>query len=216
MGRLNRNALYRNNGDGTFTDVTDESGTADEGDGRTCAWVDFDADGYLDLFTTNHIRLNKLFRNTGKGSFIDTAPKAGLDSPIDIFSATWADYDRDGYIDVFLNGHMGAALMKNNGNSNNSITLKLEGDGKKTNRSAIGARVEVSSPAGGQIREVSGGRGCCEQDMLPLYFGLGKSKAANIEITWPSGKVCSFKGIAVDKVREYTISEIKCGITPSS
>ena len=216
MGRLSRNALYRNNGDGTFTDVTDETVTQDAGDGRTCAWVDFDADGDLDLFTTNHIRPNKLFRNTGKGSFIDTAPRAGLDSPIDIFSATWADYDRDGYIDVLLNGHMGTALMKNNGNSNNSITLKLEGDGKKTNRSAIGTRVEVSSPAGDQIREVSGGRGCCEQDMLPLYFGLGKSEAADIDITWPSGKVCSFKGIAVDKVREYTISEIKCGINPSS
>lgn len=216
MGRLSRNALYRNNGDGTFTDVTADTGTADAGDGRTCAWADIDADGDLDLFTTNHIRPNKLFRNSGKGAFVDIAPRSGVHSPKDIFSATWADYDRDGYIDVALNGHAGVALMKNKGNSNNSITLKLEGDGKKSNRSAIGTRVEVSGSAGDQIREVSGGRGCCEQDMLPLYFGLGTNDAADIDITWPSGKVCSFKGITVDKVREYTISEIKCGINPSS
>ncbi len=216
IGRLNRNALYRNNGDGTFTDVTSETGTADAGDGRTCAFVDFDADGDLDIFSTNHVRPNKLFRNSGGGPFIDVAAEAGLASPIDVFSATWADYNRDGYIDVFLNGHMGASLMKNKGNANNSITLKLEGDGKKTNRSAIGTRVKVSTPESSQVREVSGGRGCCEQDMLPLYFGLSDGKSADIEVTWTSGKVCSFKGVTVEKVREYTISEAECGISPSS
>lgn len=51
--------------------------------------------------------------------------------------------------------------------------------------------------------------------MLPLYFGLGTGEAADIDVKWPSGKVCSFKGIAVDKVNEYKISEIKCGIDPS-
>jgi hypothetical protein len=210
------NALYRNNGDGTFTDVTAETGTADVGDGRTCAWVDFDADGDLDLFATNHVHPNKLFLNQGKGAFIDVAREAGIEIPKDVFAATWADYDRDGYIDVFLNGHIGTALMKNSGNTNNSVTLELEGDGKKSNRSAIGARVEVSTPEGVQVREVSGGRGCCEQDMLPLYFGLGGGKAADIVVKWPGGKSCSFKGVAVDKVREYTVSEINCGIRPSS
>jgi hypothetical protein len=215
IGRSTRNALYKNNGDGTFTDVTAETGTADAGDGRTCAWIDFDADGALDIFTTNHIRPNRLFRNSGKGVFTDTAPEAGIDLPKDIFAATWADYDRDGFIDVFLNGHIGSALMKNKGNSNNSVTLKLVGDGKKSNESAIGARVKVTSPLGVQTREVSGGRGGSEQDMLPLYFGLGKDKAVDIGVSWPGGKTCSFKGVAVDKVKEYTVSEINCGISPS-
>jgi hypothetical protein len=52
--------------------------------------------------------------------------------------------------------------------------------------------------------------------MLPLYFGLGKDKVTDVEITWPSGKTCSFKGISVEKVREYIISEMECGINPSS
>ncbi len=106
--------------------------------------------------------------------------------------------------------------MRNNGNSNNSLTLTLAGDGKGSNSSAIGARAEVSTPAGVQIREVSGGRGCCEQDMLPLYFGLGNVKVADIKVVWPSGKACSFKGISVDKAREFKISEIKCEINPLS
>jgi enediyne biosynthesis protein E4 len=216
IGKAGRNALFRNNKDGTFTDVTAETNTGgDAADGRTCAWVDFDADGKLDLFTTNHVRPSKLFRNTGKGVFKDVALQAGIDLPRDVFAATWADYDRDGFIDVFLNGHIGSALMRNGGNSNNSITLRLAGDGKKSNSSAIGARVKVSGPDGVQVREVSGGRGCCEQDMLPLYFGLGGNKAADIDVTWPSGKACSFKGVSVIKSREYKISEIKCEISPS-
>ena len=106
--------------------------------------------------------------------------------------------------------------MKNQGNKNNSLTLKLIGDGKKSNVSAIGARVEVSTPDGVQIREVSGGRGCCEQDMLPLYFGLGNDKIADINITWPGGKVCTFKGTSIEKHREFIISEKSCLINPAS
>lgn len=215
IGGLSRNALYRNDEGRSFTDVTEETGTADAGDGRTCAWVDVDADGDLDIFTTNHVRPNRLYINSGKGVFTDAAPEAGIDLPKDIFAATWADYDRDGFIDVYLNGHIGVALMKNKGNSNNSLTLRLVGDGKKSNKSAIGARVEVSIPEGVQAREVSGGRGGSEQDMLPLYFGLGKNKTADIAVSWPGGKACSFKGVKTDKVKEYTISESNCTIDPS-
>lgn len=212
IGKARRNALYKNNRDGTFTDVTPETKTEDVGDGRTCAWVDFDADGRIDLFTTNHVKPTKLYRNLGDGVFADVAPDSGVDSPIDVFAATWGDYDRDGYIDVFLNGHAGGFLMKNGGNSNNSVTIGLVGDGLLSNRSAIGARVGVSTPEGVQIREVSGGRGCCEQDMLSLYFGVGKEKVVDIDVEWPSGKVCSFDNIPVDKNKEFAIHEIKCEI----
>ncbi|MGH7902267.1 MAG: FG-GAP repeat domain-containing protein, partial [Thermodesulfobacteriota bacterium] len=56
-----RNALYRNNGDGTFSDVTFTSGTGDVGDSRTCAWVDIDAEGFIDILTTNHTADTKVF-----------------------------------------------------------------------------------------------------------------------------------------------------------
>lgn len=216
LGRDARNALYKNNGDGTFTDVTEETGTADAGDGRTCAFIDFDADGRLDLFASNHVHPNKLFRNLDGKKFKDVANEAGIDLPKDIFSATWGDYDRDGFVDVFLNGHIGTALMRNGGNGNNSLTLKLEGNGKTTNASAIGVRVEVKTPSAGlQVREVSGGKGCCEQDMLPVYFGLGGEKAADIVVKWPGGGTCRFEKTPVGKSKQFIIREAGCKLIPS-
>jgi len=212
IGKAKKNTLYKNNKDGTFTDVTWETGTRDLGDGRTCAWIDFDADGRVDLFTTNHTWNNKLYRNLGNGAFRDAAVEVNLAKPIDVFAVTWADYDRDGFLDVYLNGHIGNSLKRNEGNSNKSITLQLLGDGLRSNRSAIGARVVLSTPGGSQLREVSGGRGGTEQDMLPLYFGLGKFDKADIQVIWPSGKECSFKDISVELHREFQISEIKCDI----
>ncbi len=124
IGRSDSNALYRNNGDGTFTNITRETSTNDVGDGRTCAWIDFDADGRIDLFSTNHLNPNRLYRNLGGDAFVDVAPSVGIDKPIDVFAATWGDYNRDGFMDVFLNGHIGTGLMKNSGNTNKSITLR--------------------------------------------------------------------------------------------
>jgi len=215
IGRAKRNALYKNNGDGTFSDITQETGTSDVGDGRTCAWIDFDADGRIDLFSTNHLQPNRLYKNLAEGGFEDVASQTGIDKPIDVFAATWGDYDRDGFLDVFLNGHLGTGLMKNTGNTNNSITLKLLGNGSSTNRSAIGARVELNTGKDQQFSEVSGGRGCCEQDMLPLYFGLGQNGKADILVKWPGGETCSFKDVSVQKVNHFIIQEAKCDIIPS-
>jgi hypothetical protein len=207
-----RKALYRNKGDGSFADVTSASGTQDVGDGRTCSWVDFDADGRIDIFTTNHLNPSKLYRNLGNGKFEDVAPQVGLDSPIDAFAATWGDFNNDGYMDVFLTGHIGTALMKSSGNNANYLILKLRGDGSLTNTSAIGTRVELRTSSGIQIREVSGGRGCCEQDMLPLHFGLGKEKRVDILVKWTSGKQCSFNGVNVDGGKVLKLSEEACDL----
>ncbi len=208
-----RNVLYRNNGDGTFTDTTKESGTADVGDGRTCAWVDFDGDGWIDLFTTNHISPTRLFRNLGNGKFEDVASQVGK-FPDDVFAAAWGDFNRDGFMDVFLNGHDGIALMKNSRSPNNFLLIRLIGDGIKTNVSAIGTRVKVTTHKGSQIREVSGGRGCCEQDMLPVHFGVGKEKKVDILVKWTSGKECSVNSVNVQGGRMFSISEGDCRIKP--
>ena len=205
-----RNALYRNNGDGTFTDITFETGTEDVGDGRTCAWVDFDNDGRLDLFTTNHVNPNRLFRNRGDENFIDVASEVGIESPIDVFAATWGDYNNDGFMDVFLNGHIGTGLMENSGTQNNFLMINLIGNGETTNTSAIGTRVEVSTSKGVQIREVSGGRGCCEQDMLPIHFGVGNKNEVDIQVQWTDGDECNFPNVNVEGARLFLISEDEC------
>ena len=215
IGKARGNALYKNNGDGTFTNVTLNTNTGDVGDGRTCAWIDFDADGNLDLFSTNHLQPNRLYRNMGNDVFVDVASLVGIDSPIDVFAASWGDYNRDGFMDVFLNGHIGTALMENGGNSNRSVVLNLVGSGLLSNSSAIGARVEVINTEGIQVREVSGGRGCCEQDMLPVYFGVGQDDTVDVNVIWPSGRKCSFKDLSLEKVNHFTVNEIKCDIIPS-
>ena len=85
-----------------------------------------------------------------------------------------------------------------------------------SNSSAIGARVEVIGTEGIQVREVSGGRGCCEQDMLPVYFGVGQNNTVDVNIKWPSGRTCSFKDLSLENVNHFTIHEIKCDIVPSN
>ena len=211
-----RNALYMNNGGETFTDVTEETETGDIGDGRTCAWVDFDGDGRIDLFTTNHTNPSRLFRNLGNGRFVDVADQVGLDLPTDVFAATWGDYNNDGFMDVFLNGHIGMQkpLMENSGTQNNFLIIKLIGTGQTTKTSAIGTRVEVSTSSGIQIREVSGGRGCCEQDMLPIHFGVGGVRIVDILVKWTSGEECHFEDEDVEGGSIFQISEEGCSLVP--
>ncbi len=206
-----RNALYRNNGDGTFSDVTEKTGTADVGDGRTCAFVDFNNDGFLDIFTTNHTQPNRLYKNDGKGKFVDVASKVGIAIPIiDVFGASWGDYNGDAFMDVFLTGHIGVGLLKNTTNTNRGVVIRLEGNGKTTNASAIGSRVTLKTDSLTQVREVSGGRGNCEQDMLPVHFGLGKAKKAHISVRWTDGSECTFNDVDLKNDTTITIKQKGC------
>lgn len=204
-------ALYKNNGDGTFTDVTGNSGTADVGDGRTCSFIDYNSDGLMDIFTTNHIKPSKLFKNNGDGTFTNMSFTLGIDRPIDAFSATWGDFNGDAMLDVFLNGHIGIALYEGF-NLNNSVVIELVGDGINTNTSAIGSRVDLTTDNINQTKEVSGGKGCCEQDMLPLHFGLGKETQFNMVVNWTSGKSCKFENQNADDKKYYKIWEEGCKI----
>ncbi len=210
-----RNALYRNNGDGTFSDITSTSGTGDVGDARTCAWVDIDGDGFIDLLTTNHTADTKVFRNLGNERFIDVASQLDVELPIDVFAAPWGDFNSDGFMDGFLTGHIGNALLQNGGTSSNFLVLELVGDGVSTNRSAIGARVEILSSLGMQVREVSGGKGRCEQDMLPVHFGAGMDKTADIIIRWNAEDECSFQDVNIDGGRIFVVFQENCRIEPA-
>jgi hypothetical protein len=96
-----RNALYRNNRNGSFTDVTHRAGVAGQGFGMGAAAGDYDRDGWLDLFVTNYGR-NILYRNNGDGTFTDVSEKAGVDASGWFTCATWFDYDSDGHLDLFV------------------------------------------------------------------------------------------------------------------
>jgi hypothetical protein len=102
------NALYRNNGDGTFTDVTEKAGVPGTGYGLGCVWGDFNNDGFPDLFVTQYGR-NVLYRNNGNGTFTDVTDKAGVagtESGAFHSGATFFDYDRDGWLDLYVGSYV--------------------------------------------------------------------------------------------------------------
>lgn len=96
-----RNALYRNNRDGTFTDVTEKAGVAGGRFGMGVAAADYDGDGNLDLYVTNY-GANILYHNNGNGTFAEVTEKAGVAAPGWSTCATWFDYDNDGRLDLFV------------------------------------------------------------------------------------------------------------------
>src|SRR3984893_8384302 len=96
-----RNALYRNNRDGTFTDVTDRAGVPGGGYGMGVAVGDYNGDGFPDLYVTQFGR-NILYRNNGDGTFTDVTEKAGVAAAGWSSSAAWFDYDNDGKLDLFV------------------------------------------------------------------------------------------------------------------
>ena len=95
------NCLYQNNGDGTFTDVTEKAGVGDTGYGHGCAVGDYNNDGQLDLYVTNY-STNRLYRNNGDGTFTEVAESAGVTEPRWSTSCAFADYDRDGNLDLYV------------------------------------------------------------------------------------------------------------------
>ncbi|HST50451.1 MAG TPA: VCBS repeat-containing protein, partial [Pyrinomonadaceae bacterium] len=96
-----KNALYHNNHDGTFTDVTDKAGVAGGTFGMGAAAGDFDGDGWIDLYVTSYGR-NILYRNNHDGTFTDVTAKAGVAAPGWSTNALWFDYDNDGRLDLFV------------------------------------------------------------------------------------------------------------------
>ena len=96
-----RNALYRNNRDGTFTDVAEKAGVMGGGYGMGAAVGDYDGDGFPDLYVTQYGR-SILYHNNGDGTFSDVTEKAGVAAPGWASSAVWFDYDNDGRLDLFV------------------------------------------------------------------------------------------------------------------
>ena len=218
--------LYRNNGDGTFTDVSFASGT-----GRVTrpylgwgvGFFDYNNDGYSDLFAANgHVQdniekldgstsypqRNLLFCNNGDGTFADASLKSGDGMRLVKASrgTAFGDYDNDGDVDLFvLNSNERADLLRNDGgNQNNYLTVRTVGT--VSNRDGIGARVRVVSGRLRQVKEVRSGSSYLSQNDLRVHFGLGsRSTVDTLMIRWPSGTVQVLKNIPVNRV--WTVTE---------
>ena len=113
-----RNSLLRNNGDGTFTDVTSAAGLSSGAhSSHYAAWFDYDNDGWLDVFVRHELTASQLFRNRGDGTFEDVSARAGVGASAFTKGVVAGDYDNDGWPDLYLSNMWGDnVLYRNNGN----------------------------------------------------------------------------------------------------
>jgi hypothetical protein len=218
--------LYHNNGDGTFQDVTFVSGVGVNTQYVCwgCGFMDYDNDGWLDIFQVNgHVypeidtmHLDETFKeprivyhNLGNGKFKDVSKLMGpgVTEKYSSRGCAFGDYDNDGGTDVvILNMNDKPSLLHNQGgNKKNWIKLKLIGT--HCNRTAIGARVYVTTGKHRQMNEVASGGSVMSQSDLRLHFGLGDAKFVDlIEVKWPTTwKIEKFTHIAANQI--ITIKE---------
>ncbi len=206
-----RQVLYRNNGDGTFTDVTRESGLYHAYGAMGANFGDINSDGYLDIYLATgapqmgRLERDALFRNNGDGTFTDATTVLGLGNIGKGHGVTFGDVDTDGDVDIYV--PVGGAFIgdqwhnlfyRNNGTGNNWLTLKLVG--VKSNRDGIGAKVTLHIGDDVIYREVSGGCGFGSTNSLALEIGLGTHpKVDTLEIVWPSGQVDTHRNLSVNQ-----------------
>ena len=198
--------LYHNNGDGTFTDVTFASGVGINNRyvGWGCGFLDYDNDGWLDIMQINghvypeingheigqtYTNPRLVYHNTGQGRFKDVSASMGpgITERFSSRGAAFGDYDNDGDIDaLILNMNDEPSLLRNDGgNAQNWVKIKLVGT--KCNRTAIGARVRVTTGTHVQMDEVHSGSSVMSQSDLRLHFGVGKAGTIDvIEVKWPT------------------------------
>jgi enediyne biosynthesis protein E4 len=214
--------LFRNEGDGGFSDVTFQAGLA-QATIPFLAWgngfLDFDNDGLLDIFIANgHVFLNvdeknwgttwferpQLFRNLDGSKFQEVPPAtgSGLADLLSARGAAFGDLFNDGHIDVVINNIDSTPTLLRNvvKNGNHWLALKLIG-GSKSPRDAIGAKVFLTAGGVRQRAEVYSGGSYSSSSDQRVHFGLGSTTTVDkLEIYWPSGAKTQIAVSAVDRI----------------
>jgi hypothetical protein len=130
-----RQSLLRNNGDGTFTDVTQQAGLLDPVNSTNSSWADYDNDGWLDVYVLNETSHNRLYHNRRDGTFEEVSATAGVrgDPGAMCKGANWIDYDNDDLPDLFVDNYRGDAhLYHNNGDGTFAdVTTSMGVDGPR-------------------------------------------------------------------------------------
>ncbi len=205
------NKLYKNLGNGKFKDITYSAGVADVGDGRTATFLDVDYDGLVDLFSSNHVNPNRLYRNNGNETFTDIAAQINIAQPMDPFGTAFGDYDGDGDIDVYLATHFGNKLLRCDGVTNRWLVARLVGT--NSNKKAVGTRVRCDFGSSREYAQVDGGHGMGDSDSFELEFGLGTAtNASRVTAWWPSGRVEAWYNLGSNKYVTLTEGTGEVGV----
>ena len=223
--------LYRLSGK-SFEDIAPQSGVgiaSRNSLGFGCSFLDVNLDGWLDFAVANghidetvrNIRGNvgyaqppQLFLNGGKGTFREVAAEAGegFDRPKVGRGLAYADFDRDGDLDLLITTNNGPANLYRNDHLAGNRSIRFQLVGTKSNRDAIGATVRIFAGGMEQLRVVKGGSSYLSQSELPVTFGVERrDRIDRMVIDWPSGLTEEFKNLAVG--RAYDCTEGK-GIVP--
>ncbi|HHC79266.1 MAG TPA: T9SS type A sorting domain-containing protein [Flavobacteriia bacterium] len=201
------NALYQNQGNNTFLNKTSDTNTLDTtGWGISCNAGDIDNDRFEDFFVSNGFSATStqsvLYKNMNGTGFQDITTSILGNLTYDARGVAFADYDNDGDLDICLTGGPNAdtRLWRNDSNnSNNWVILKLEG--VQSNKSAIGARINLTAGGVTTVKEVSGGAGRGSFNSLPVEFGLGNATTVEIiKIRWPNGTTETFNNINSNQI----------------
>jgi hypothetical protein len=215
--------LYRAAAQGRYEDAALQAGVGRASQntlGFGCVFLDADLDGEMDLAVANghidetvrRIRGNvgyaqppHLFLNSGGGRFRDVAAVAGggFEQPRVGRGLAYADFDRDGDLDLLMTTNNGPPVLFRNEQiaGNRSIRFRLVGT--QSNRDAIGATVRIHCAGAAQTRMVKTGSSYLSQSELPVTFGIGKhDRVERAVIVWPSGRTEEFKDLAAGKTYE--------------
>jgi enediyne biosynthesis protein E4 len=223
-------SLYRRDATGQYLDEAAPAGVGLPSQrflGFGTFFFDADLDGWLDIFVSNgHVMDDIERRNTGvsyaqpallflndrQGRYLEVASSAGsaLSVPQVGRGAAWGDYDNDGDLDVLLTANGGRARLLRNDRANGNGWLKLQLEGRPSNRNAFGARVQVWARGQMMTRTVKSGSSYLSTSDRRLTFGLGSApRVEKVEIRWPSGAVQSLG--TVERDRWLRITEGRSG-----
>lgn len=235
-------ALFRNNGDGTFTELGEQAGVSIP---QEFSWgtffADFNNDGWQDLYVAQNFApvgvINtadegagpgRVFINQRNGRFVDVAAISGAANTsasgdyLDARGAAYTDFNRDGRIDILLQNApqfeelfpFGSTLKPGTGvlrlwvnessDNNRWIGLQLVGSAP-SNCNAVGAKVRLRSRGRWQYREITGGGSAFSYSERIVHFGLGRSRWARVEVTWPDGQQQTFNHLSSN--RYWTIKQ---------
>ena len=214
------NRLYHNNGDGTFTDVTYDSGIGNKAillSGVAAKFIDYDNDGWPDILQANGAMVDNvklyhslvsykepllMFRNVGHGKFEKVSESLGPDfnRPMAGRGLATADFFNNGQVGIAVNCRGEAPLLlRNEGTSNHWLEILLIGT--KSNRDGIGAVLKLSSGGVVQVDQSKGGTSYMSASDPRIHFGLGsRRKIDSLQITWPSGKIDKLTNVPVDAI----------------